>query len=593
MVGSKDNELRLRIAVIAFADVANYSRRIREDLEGTVHAWTTLRQQVIYPTVATASGRVINEAGDAALIEFPSVRTAINWALDVQRSMRGKRKSHAGMRLRISINVDDVLDDGETIQSDGVVVTSRIHQLAAPGSVVVTQSVRDIIRTQPGLTFRGLGAPQLKNIDFPIRVYAVEEQADKRGLVRPHANWSTRPTLAVLPFEVSGDDNQRYFGEGITEDIITGVSRSRAMFVVARNSTLQFSKGDKNSKEIASALGVKYLLNGSIRRQGAVLRINTELVDVDRDRAIWRERFDGVSEDIFSFQDQIVSSIVATLEPKVLNAETSNLGTRATENLDAYDCVLRALSELYLANGESYLRARDYLSQAVQLDPGYAQAHAYLAWCLNFIMAEGASKNIADDRNLAIQCARQALNLDPEDALNLAVRAHILGLHEQSPKDAVELLDEALQLNENLPVAWGLSATNLAYLGNCEEARDRLLNVWRLTPYDPLNFFYQTAAGLIEFVAGDYEQAITQLKRANRRKPNFVAGLRLLAASLGNNGNLAEAREVAQKLIEQDPGFSVRDFVAWYPIQAPAALEQLEQGLIAAGLPPAHVREGC
>lgn len=586
MIDRATNPLTYRLTAIAFADVAQYTRHMDTDGEATIRHWAELRETVLYPQMDRFSGKYINEAGDAVLAEFPSATAAISWALAVQKEMGALPADRNDMQIRIGINVDDVIDNGETIQSDGVIVAARIHEIAAPGEIVVTQLTRDIVRGRLKVSFRDLGAPPLKNIDRPVRVFAVEEKTPDTALVRPHSSWSSRPTLAVLPFrDLLGVDEDRYFGEGITEDIITGVSRSRAMFVVARNSTLQFGDSSKSQKEIARALGVKYLLTGSIRRQSNILRINTELTDVDRSRTVWAEKFDGLTSDLFEFQDRIASSIVAALEPKVQSAEMSKLGARTTESLDAYDCVLRALSELYRLEGPTYSQARALLTRAVSLDSGYAQAHSYLAWCLNFIIAEGRSSNVVEDRRLAMEHAVRAVDLDPTDAFNLSIRAHILGLIEGEPYQAVDMLDEALHLNENLPIAWALSATSHAYLGHGEEARDRLLNVWKLTPYDPLNFFFWTSGGLAEFVAGDYEEAVRMLQRARHAKPHFVANLRILAASLGMAGQIAEAQAVARELLAEDPDFSIDGFVSWYPLKNPDNREKLVMGLSAAGLP--------
>ncbi len=586
MKSQDKNPLKIRTAAIAFADVANYSRHMTDDHMKTVRSWAFLRDTILLDALEAHSGHVINEAGDALLIEFSSATDAVSWALRVQKTIRELPQTEKTMHLRIGINVDDVIDNGETIQSDGVIVASRIHQLAAPGEVVVTQVTRDLVRGRISASFRDLGSPPLKNIDRPVRIYAVEEKSEQSALVRPHVSWSSRPTLAVLPFrDQAGDDANRYFGEGITEDIIAGVSRSRAMFVVARNSTLQFADSKLRHKEIARVLGVKYLLTGSIRRQSGKLRIHAELTDVDHNRTIWADHFDGVSKDIFDFQDRIVSSIVAALEPKVLHAEASHLGARPTESLDAYDCVLRALPELYRVERSGYAEALSLLSRAVTLDPGYAQAHAYLAWSLNFVIAEGRSEDMGEDRKRALYHARQAVNLDPEDALNLTVQGHILSFQQGQPHEALDILEDALQLNENLPIAWALSATSHAYLGNADEARERLQNVWRLTPFDPLNFFFWTAGGLTEFVAEDYEVAIRLLQRARQAKPHFRASLRLLAATLALNGQKAEAREVARELIVEDPSFSITDFMATYPLKSANARERLVLGLSSAGLP--------
>lgn len=586
MDDTEQTALTLRLAAVAFADVAHYSRLMSEDSDRTVRHWARLRHNILLPEMRNCGGTVVSEAGDAVLLEFPSVTAAVRWAIDVQNAARLRPTDEQDMQIRIGINVDDVIDDGENLQSDGIVIASRIHQFAAPGTIVVTEIARDIARNRLPLVFRDKGTPSLKNIDRLVRIFEVEEVARTSELIQPHSSWTSCPTLAVLPFEtIGGPDESRYFGEGITEDIITGISRSRSMFVIARNSTIPFAEGGQSQKDIAAALGVKYLLIGSVRRQGPALRINTELVDVAQSRTIWAERFDGLDNDIFSFQDQIVSSIVATLEPKVLRAEAAKLGGRPTDSLDAYDCVLRALSELYRANPNGYARARDLLTRAVSLDRGYGSAHAYLAWTINFQLAEKSSTNPEADIKAAIAQSRMAVEIDPEDAMSLAVRGHIMGLHEQQPMRAVEMMNEALILNPNLPLAWGLSATNLAYAGNVAEARSRLMNVWKLTPYDPLNFFYHAAGGLVEFVAGEYEEAIRYLERARQAKPQFVAALRILAAAQAMVGLDKEARETGQELLKADPSFSIHGFVSWYPLQSGKARENLAMGLSVADLP--------
>lgn len=577
--------LKTRLAVFAFADVADYSRHMADDSLATVSAWAQLREGVLLDNIDSFSGRAVSMAGDALLVEFSSAVGAVNWALQVQAKLRERQMSKR-LSLRIGINIDDVHDDGRTFQSEGVVVAARIQQFAAPGEVITTKLVADLVRGRTSAVFRSLGTPTLKNIERPIRLYSVSASNAATPLVRPHTSWSSRPSLAVLPFEdPGGDSQQRYFAEGITEEIITGVSRSRAMFVVARNSTLQFNDQSKSQKEIAASLGVKYLLTGVIRRGGDRLRISTELVDVDYGQTVWAERYDGKTTDLFEFQDSIASSIVATLEPKVLKAETQRLGARPTDSLDAYDCVLRGLSEFYRVEEPGYLNASELFARAVTLDSAYAQAHAYLAWSLNFVIAEGYSKDIARDRKRSIDHARVAVDLDAEDAFNLAVRGHVLSLLEGRPYEALDLLEDAVRLNENLPLAWALSAVSYAYIGNGDEARERLLNVSRLTPYDPLNFFFWAASGLSEFVAGRYDEAIAVLLRTHSIKPNFRAGLRLLAASLALDGQQARAQEIAAELVKLDPGFSISDFMSWYPLREPESRERLVLGLSSAGLP--------
>lgn len=446
-----------RLTALAFADVAGYSRLMTADSAGTVALWNLLRDRILFPHMERQSGRLVSSPGDAVLVEFPSAVRAALWAIDVQKALQSDDAEVSQLRnfrLRIGINVDDVIDDDGAVYSDGVNIASRIHELARPGEIVLTGLARDLVSNRLPVSFRDLGTPPLKNIDRPIRVYAIEPQeaSDTTSVVRPYLNWSSRPTLAVLPFRtIGGTEEDRYFGEGITEDIIAGVSHSRSLFVIARSSTLHFGDLSNNPQAVANALGVKYLLTGSVRRKANRLRINCELMEVEQIRTVWAEHYDGVAEDVFDFQDRIVSSIAAALESQVRAAETARIGNRATESLDAYDCVLRALSQLYRFSPSSYAESRTLLERAVVLDPGYAQAHAYLAWCMNFWIGEGHCREPERYRQIAVASAARAVELDPEDALNLAIRGHVMAFLERNPAGAIELFQHALERDENSP----------------------------------------------------------------------------------------------------------------------------------------------
>ena len=578
-----------RLTALAFADVADYSRLMAADSVGTVAMWKRLRLHVLLPHMERQGGRLVESPGDAVLAEFPSVVRAVSWAIDVQQSLLDDDDDTTeldALRLRIGINVDDVIDDGGVLQSDGVNITARIHQFASPGEIVLTGLARELVSNRLPVIFRDLGTPQLKNIDRPVRIFAVETQPGHRAVVNPYLNWSLKPTLAVLPFRtLGGTEEDWYFGEGITGDIIAGVSRSRSMYLIARSSTLHFGDIATNPREVANALEVKYLVTGSVRRHENQLRINVELVEVEHVRTIWAEHYDGESADLFDFQDRIVASIVAALEPRVREAETARIGNRPTASLDAYDCVLRALWHLHQLSPEHYAESRTLLERAVLLDPGYAQAHAFLAWCLIFWVGEGHSRDIDRDRAAAAAVASRAIELDPEDAVCLSVRGHIMALIEGNPVEAVELFEQALECDGNYPPAWGLSAVCHAYLGNGDEARERFRNMWRLSPYDPFSFFYWTGAGLGEFIAGRYEEAIAWLRKSYRVKPQFIATLRLYAATLALSGRTDDARRIGQELLAAEPGFRIDAFMNWYPLQRPADRERLARGLEDAGLP--------
>jgi len=363
-----------RLAAIAFADVAGFSRLMAlRDVE-TVLRWKTLRTEIMEPHMARHGGRIAEIAGDAVLVEFPSVVNAVRWAADVQRAQERTKSGGdpLALHLRIAINVDDVIDEDGILQGDGVNIASRIHQAAEPGQIVVTAAVRDYVMNRLPLTFHHLGTPVMKNITRTVHVYSVEWTEGDRGdpIAQPYLQWASRPTLAVLPFRtISGTDDDSYYGEGITDAIITGLSRNRSLYVIARNSTLRYLTGGKDLRQIASELDVRYLLDGSVQRQGTRLRINTELTDIVGNVSIWAQRYEGSTDDLFEFQDRIASSILSSIEPRVRAVETARVGDRPTESLDAFHCVLRAMSLLYIFTSESSEEAGELLERAIVLDP--------------------------------------------------------------------------------------------------------------------------------------------------------------------------------------------------------------------------------
>jgi adenylate cyclase len=579
-----------RLAAIVFADVAGFSRLLsRYELE-TLRRWKAIRLEVMEPSATQHGGRVAEMAGDALLLEFPSAVNALRWAVDVQRAVtsRHNESDPPAISLRIGINVEDVIVDGGMLQGDGVNIAARIHQTAEPGQIVVTSVVRDYVSGRLPVTFHDLGTPHLKNIARAVRVFAVEwsDAGPRDAADQPYLQWRTRPTIAVLPFRNIGEaDGDSYFGEGITEDIITGLSRSRSLYVIARTSTLRYRERDKDIRQIASELDVRYVLDGSVRRRETSLRINSELIDIAANRPIWARRFDGANDNLFEFQDRIVAEIVGSLEPRVHASEAARVRGRPTESLDAYDCVLKAISQLYLFTDESYRESGILLERAIALDPSYAQAHAYYAWRLNFWVGEGRSLDPRDDISRALQSSRRAIELDPEDAFALTVAGHILSFFDKRPAEGLDLLDSALQLNENSAFAWALSALTCAYQGRADEALERLRNVSRLSPFDPLNFYFWIVAGIAEFVAGRYGEAIAWLRKTKRANPRFIACLRMLAASLAMSGDEPGAHSVANELLAIEPSFRISALLEWYPLARADDLARLGQGLRAAGLP--------
>ena len=579
-----------RLAAVAFADVAGWSRLIERDDAATLRAWKALRAELIEPKILEYRGRLLEIAGDAVLIEFPSAVAAVTWALHIQQALAHQEPGPAGIALtmRIGINVEDVIVDENKLIGNGVNVASRIHQLASPGEIVVTGAVREYVWNKMPVTFDDLGERDLKNISRPIHIYRVEVQETPTEIPmrsQPHLSWTRRPAVAVLPFRNLGDPAEVYFGEGITEDIISGLSRSHALYVIARNSTLRYRDHQMDPRAIAAELGVRYILEGSVRRQASRLRISSELIDAASNRTVWAEKFDGADNEIFEFQDRIAASIVGTLEPKVYQMEAARALEKPTESLDAYECVLRALSLLYTFDERDLVDSGRYLQRAVALDSGYAQAHAYLAWWFNLWRGEGRSTDPLGDAEKAVRASATAVELDPNDAFCLAVAGHIRAYLRKDLDSAADMFDRALRLNENCAFAWGVSGSTYCFLGRPDDALERLRNAWRLSPFDPLSFFFCTVAGIAEFVAGRYDQAVGWLRKAQRMNGRFVPCHRTLTAALALSGDIDGAAVAARDLLALDPRFSISVFGSWYPLRRPDDLDRFVAGLRLAGLP--------
>ena len=587
---SKKVHIERRLAAVVVADLARDGRPMGQDDIEAARKWRMLRENLIAPKIAEHSGRLVRIVGDGLLIEFRSAVDAVVWASDVQRALLTGRDepTDASLRMRIGINVEDVLVDGDDLHGDGVSIAAGIQQLADPGDIVVTAAVSEYVRNKVGVTFTDLGTRELKNISRPVRIFRLELVRNDRARDdgQPFLSWTDKPSIAMLPFRnLSGNPEEGYFGEGITEEIIAQLARNRSLLVISRQSTLRYADRQATPQQISADLGVRYILDGTVQRQANRLRITAELIDASHSRTIWADRFDGTNDDIFKFQDDIALGIVKIIEPRLIEAEANRARSKPTENLDAYDCLLRALSLLYSFEESEFREAGRYLDRAVELDPGYAQAYAYKAFWYGLALGEGRSKDYAGDAKAAEIAAHRALALDPANSLAHAVAALVHSFLLKEPEVGLEMFDRALHLNPNSAFAWGLSASTCCFLGRPEEALERLRNAFRLSPYDPMSFFFLTVAGLAEFVAGRYEQAVIWLRRAQRENPRFTPMRRQLAATLALLGRDDEAKVAAAGLLEMDPQFRVSAFASWYPLRRRDDLERLATGLRLAGLP--------
>jgi len=585
-------DVERRLAAVAFADVAGFSALVARDDVGTTIRWKSLRHNFLEPKVAEYGGRLVREKGDELFVEFSSAVAAVRWAHDVQRGIAESQNGDdhlPPLLLRIGINVEDVIVDGNELHGDGVNIAARIQQLGKPGDTLVTAAVYEYVWNKISIELTDLGEHELKNIRRPVRVYRLG-QAEAGGHTgtapAPYLGWSNRPWIAVLPFRnLSGDPKEDYFGEGITEDIVTALSRGRSLYVIARDSTLRYRDQRSDPREIANQLGVRYIVEGSVRRVDSRLRISAELIDAPRLRTIWAERYDGATDDLFEFQDRIAANVVATIEPQVYEAESERVRTKPTASLDAYDCLLRALPLLHAFHAESRQEAAAYIDRAIELDPNYARAHAYKAWLHVLNVGEAGSKNILEDAAQARAHVQRAMDADLKDAFVLAVAAHVHAFLHKELELAVQLYDRALELNENSAFAWGMSGITYGYLGEGEKALERFRRAWRLSPFDPFSYFYLVGAGMAEFVSGRFDGAVVWLRKTLRVNPRFLPGHRHLVTALANAGRLSEARDAAKELLALEPGFSVLTLASWYPLRRAENLERYVAGLREAGLP--------
>src|SRR5215831_8642295 len=400
-----------RLAAILAADVAGYSRLMGADEEGTLERLKALRHELFDPKIAEYRGRIVKTTGDGLLVEFASVVDAARCAVEVQQAMPERNADVAAnsrIELRIGINLGDVIVEDDDLYGDGVNIAARVEALADPGGVFVSNTVYDHVRDRPPFDFEDLGEQQVKNITRPVRVYQIRDTAAKRlptALPLP-----AKPSIAVLPFaNMSGDPEQEYFADGIAEDIITLLSKSRALFVIARNSTFTYKGKAVDVRQVGRELGVRYVLEGSVRKAGNRARITGQLIDTATGAHLWADRFDGSLDDIFELQDQIASRVVGIIEPKLRLTETDRVSRKPTENLDAYDLYLRAVAEGYKRTEEGVAESIRLCRRALELDPAFAPAMGRIAGSrqmqlhLHWIPAAGA------EVEEGIHMARQAL----------------------------------------------------------------------------------------------------------------------------------------------------------------------------------------
>ena len=541
-----------RLAAILAADVASYSRLMGADESGTLQALKSIRAELIDPTIAAHSGRLVKTTGDGLLVEFSSVIDALRCATEVQTSMAERNASvPAGKRIefRIDVHQGDVVIENDDIFGDAVNIAARLEGLAEPGGICVSARVRGDAAGKLDLAFEDMGQQELKNIGRPIRAYrvAMERRADAADEPAP-LPLPDKPSIAVLPFaNMSGDPEQEYFADGMVEEITTALSRIRWLFVIARNSSFTYKGQAIDVKQVGRELGVRYVLEGSVRKAGGRVRITSQLIDALTGTHLWADRFDGSLEDVFELQDNVAITVAGVIEPTLQVAEAARSAQRPATDATAYDLYLRALAAFFPVTREGVITALKCIEQAVAIDPHYAPALAWTAVCHLRLISEGLVEQPEAHRAKAIDLAHQALQAGESDPGVLANAALVLAQFGEDIEVMTGLIDRALTLNPSFARGWFRSGLIRIYAGQHDLAIGHLETSMRLSPRERIGTPLQWI-GMALFFKRQFAEAASKLLLSIQDNPGSPTPYRALVACYAHMGRLGEARATNAKL---------------------------------------------
>jgi TolB-like protein/class 3 adenylate cyclase len=581
-----------KLAAILAADVAGYSRLMGADEESTLARLKACRRELIDPKIAEHRGRVVKTTGDGILVEFPSVVDAVRCAMDVQRGMAERNLDIADEQridFRVGINLGDIMIDAEDIHGDGVNIAARLEGIAEPGGICLSDSAYQQVRDKLAIDFDDMGEQQLKNVARPLRAFRITPP----GIVQPTASAKPdlalpdKPSLAVLPFQnMSGDPEQEYFADGIVEEIITALSRVHWLFVIARNSSFTYKGRAVDIKLVGRELGVRYVLEGSVRKASNRVRITGQLVDATTGAHVWANRFDGALDDIFDLQDQVTASVVGAIEPRLQQAEIERAGRKPTESLDAYDYFLRGMASFHLFTRESLLEARRLFQRATELDANYASAYGMAAWCVHLSKTNGWLLDPEREIAEGVRLARRAVAVGKDDPTALWSGGHSLAYLAAEVETGAAYIDRAIVLNPNLAAAWSVSGWLRIYLGEPASAIERLERSRRLSPLDPIAYMGYAGMALALLLADRYDEAVSWAAKARNEQPNWATSLRVAAIAYALSDRIVEAREAMARLREIDPTLRLSNLERVAPpLRRPEDRARFADGLRRAGLP--------
>ena len=586
--------LSRKLAAIVVADIVGYTRLMEVDESETLNHLKAIRKELIEPKVSEYRGRIVKTTGDGMLAEFASVTDAVQSAVEVQEAMAERNASvpeDRRIQFRVGINLGEIIIEGDDIYGTGVNVAARLESIAEPGGICISGSVHEQIQSILSLGYEDLGEQTVKNISKPVRIFAVRpgrvEGASERSDAPVAMKAQTEaPSIAVLAFDnLSNDPEQEYFADGMVEEIITALSRLKWLFVIARNSSFTYKGRAVDVRQVATELGVRYVLEGSVRKAGRRVRITGQLIDATTGAHMWADRFDGDLEDIFDLQDHIAESVVGAIEPRLRKAEIERSKRKRPENLDAYDLYLRALPHAYAMLPDRNTEALALLTKAIALDPDFAPALAYAAWCHEQRLVRGWPTARESDVEDGVKLARAAIATDSEDANAIAAAGFVLIMLGRDYNGGLAAVQRALDLNPNTAIVSMFAGWANNFAGNPEDALACFERALRLSPSDPGAFFYITGAGMAHLLSGRYAEAAELATKSASIYAEWDTTFWVLAPAYGHLGRTDEGRDAVSKLLSLAPGATVSRFQEQLPFKDEKRLAIILDGLRKAGLP--------
>jgi adenylate cyclase len=580
-----DRHTERKLAAILALDVAGYSRLMNHNEEGTLRGLMAHLGELVEPRIGAHRGRIVKRTGDGLLVDFASAVEAVRCAIEIQSGMVERNRAtpeDSRIEFRIGINLGDIIIEGEDIYGDGVNIAARLEGIAEPGAIFLSRAVRDSVRDKLEVALEDLGEKSVKNIARPVRVFRIGRVGGVRPTPAPSMT-PDKPSIAVLPFtNMSDNAEQEYFSDGMTEDLITDLSKVSGLFVIARNSSFAYKDKSVKVQEIGRELGVRFVLEGSIRKARDRVRITAQLIDAESGGHLWADRFDRDLTDIFATQDEVVEKIVGALAVKLTRGEERRLRRGGTKNVEAYEAWLRARELLARSTRDSVVQSQAMYRRAIEIDPNFAAPHGGLAFAVISDYANAWTAEPERALEEAERWARRAIELDVQEPVGHVALGNVL-LWQRHHDAALAALNRAIDLDPNYAQAHGLMGVTLMYSGRATEAVEAFATTMRLDPLYPnliLHFLAQA-----HFSLGEYEVAAGHLLDRIAKNPDTDSSRMLLAACYGHLGRAEDARAVWADLLKVNPGFSLAQRERVLPYKDPGEFQRIVAGLKKAGLP--------